>query len=405
MSFPVIKLAEQRSHVRLQILLAKVRLSPSEVAQANALLQDIDDWSYFSETAFRNFSLPLVRANLRALDRTAIPRDFWDKVHAKANDTAFQNMRMIAAQKQFRERCLDPLGLDGLFFKGVSMAARYYPDLGLRPSRDIDVLVPKGTFETVLRASMKAGYVPVSPDATITPMTSKRDINALLRFADGATLLTPDGGVVIDLHDHLDKHSGIFADYDLFGNAEPFRIGGVAFSMLPTAFLFNYLCHHHTRHTWSRLHWLSDLDAICTSDDFDPREALALADQLGQRGTVEASLDLHRLMSTDTPWDDSADMAHGKEFLKLAILNLPGELALEKQVSLHLMGGEFMYDWQARPDLIARARRGWWRSIFRPTVSEYARMPLPRPFQWVYFITRAFELFRRTQQRMRPIKR
>ena len=235
-------------------------------------------------------------------------------------------------------------------------------------------------------------------------MTSLRDINAILRFGDCATIVSPEGAV-IDLQDHLDKHSGIFSAHDPVKTAEAVPMAGDRFFTLPTTFLFNYLCHHHTRHTWSRLHWLSDLDALCSSDQFDREATLALADELGQRGTVEAGLELHQLMSSDTPWDDGPELARGKAFLKLCILNLPGDLELEKQLSLGIMGGEFMYPWQASPELIAQARRGWWRSIFQPTVSQYARMPLPGALHWVYFVTRPFELMYRAQKRARPLKR
>jgi hypothetical protein len=404
MSIPELNLSEQPAHVRLQILFAKIRLSPSEVRRANALLHEVEDWPAFLDVAARNFNLPLMRRHLSMLDQSPVPQKIRDQLGAAANMTAFRNMEMISAQKRFQDACLKPLGVRGIFFKGVSMAAQYYPDLGLRPCRDIDVLVPKGTLGAILNKAVEAGYTPVSPDIHAVPLTSARDINAILRFGGSASMVTPERAV-IDLQDHLDKHSGIFSGYDLEAQVETCTIAGERFNTLPVAFLFNYICHHHTRHTWSRLHWLSDLDALCVSDGFDTEATLALADRLGQRGTVEASLELHRLMSTDTDWDDSDDLERGKTFLKLCILNLPGDLDLEKQLGLQMLGGEFMYDWQVRPELIDRARRRWWLSIFRPTVSQYARMPLPKALQFIYYIARPFELFYLAQKRARALKR
>lgn len=86
---------------------------------------------------------------------------------------------------------------------------------------------------------------------------------------------------MIDLQDHLDKHSGIFKPLILFEEADSFEIAGTTFSTLHLALLFNYLCQHHTRHTWSRLHWLSDLDAICSSESFDRAVAASVAKELG----------------------------------------------------------------------------------------------------------------------------
>lgn len=404
MAVPEISLSNQPADMRLHILLAKVRLSSSEMDQARDLLGHVQSWSAFTDVARRNFSLPLLRFHLSRIDGIEVPEDIWNEIQKQANDTAFYNMRMIAAQKRFRDMCLASNGVDGVFFKGVNMAVRFYGDAGLRPCRDIDVLVPPDTIRTVLQKAVDTGYVPVSPEARPIPIKSERDIDAVLRFGESVTLVTPEG-VVIDLQDRLDKHSGIFSQFDVFAQSVPSDVGGTRFQTLPTAFLFNYLCHHHTRHTWSRLHWLSDLDAICTSEHFDQDETLSLSETLGQSGTVKASLELRQLMSTDTVWDDSADMSHGKTFLKLSILNLPGDLALEKKLGMQMIGGEFMYRWQARPDLITKARRGWWRTLLQPTVSHYARMPLPRALQWLYVYPRLADIVYRTIKRVRPIKR
>ncbi|EDQ03417.1 hypothetical protein DSM14862_04078 (plasmid) [Sulfitobacter indolifex] len=404
MAIPSINLSDQTADIRLLILLAKTRLSTNEAAAAKELVASVIDWCGFADLGQRNFNLPLIRRHLRAIDDGTVPATFWERVDPAANQVAYQNMRMILAQKKFVETVTAPLGYDALFFKGPSMAAQFYPDVGLRPCRDVDALIPKGSLRPIINKCLAEGYLPVAPDGKATPLTSKRDINAILRFNDSVTMIAPEG-IVIDLQDHLDKHSGMFNSLNLFDEADSFEIAGTTFSTLPLTFLFNYLCHHHTRHTWSRLHWLSDLDAICSSEHFDRDVAVALAEELGQRGTVEGCLELYTLISTDTPWSDTSEMHRGKSLLKLCILNLPGNLALEKQLGLRMMGGEFMYHWQARPELVAQARRGWWRTIFRPTLSQYVSYPLPEMLQWLYFIPRAFELFQRTRQRLRPVKR
>ena len=401
MSFEDVQLSEQPANTRLQILLAKTKLSISEYKDANRLIDEITDWESVFDVARRNFSVPLLRHHLKNLNHTDIPSDVLERIEQTANASALQNLRMIAAQKAFQEQCLKPGKADALFFKGVNMAAQFYPDIGLRPCRDIDVLVRTDHLRSVLKEAIKAGYTPVSPEAREIPTTSERDINAILRLGESITLVSPER-VVIDLQDDLDKHSGLFSVYDIFDNAKPFEVAGETFKTLPYAFLFNYIAHHHTRHTWSRLHWLSDLDAICTSKEFDRNAVLDMAESLGQRGTVEASLELHELMSTDTPWDDAKDLERGKSLLKLCILNLPGELDLEKRFRMKMIGGEFMYRWQARPDLLTKARIGWWKSVFKPTVTQYVSYPLPRSLQWLYVIPRILDLVQRMRTRLRP---
>jgi hypothetical protein len=395
----MVDLTAQTAEVRLQILLAQTTLGDEDTALARQLIARIGDWEGFARSAQRNFSLPLMQRHVARLDPPEIAPEIRMMMHQAATQTALRNMKLVASQRQFLSRCLRPAGVPAIFFKGINLAAQYYPDLGLRPSRDIDVLVPPGSLRRVVDQALAEGYQLISPDTRMRAMTSPQDIDAVLRLSGDVSLLAPEG-TVFDLQQKLDKHSGIFPVADVFAEAETFALGGESFQTMAPAFLFNYLCHHHARHTWSRLHWLSDLDAICAAPRFDPEATLALADRLGQRGTVEAGLELRALMSASAPWDNGPERARGKAFLDLAIRNLPGDLRLEKKISLPLKGGEFMFDWQARPELIARARRNWWRSIFRPTLKQYVQMPLPRNRQWIYYIPRFFQLMQETASRL-----
>lgn len=394
----MIDLAAQSAEVRLQILLAQVSLGAEDIALTHKLIMQIKDWQDFIRHAHRNCCLPLMQRHIAQLEPSAIPSEIRMKMQQSAAQTALHNMNLVASQRQFQNLCLKPIDVPGIFFKGINLAAQYYPDLGLRPSRDIDILVPKGSLRLVITTSLAEGYQLISPD-TMRSMTSEQDIDAILRLNGDVSLLSPEG-TVIDLQEKLDKNSGIFAQYDVFARSESLRLGGQNFQTMAPDFLFNYLCHHHARHTWSRLHWLSDIDAICSSDKFDKEATLAMAERLGQRGTVEAGLELQLLMSAKSTWTNAPEHERGKAFLDLAIRNLPGDLHLEKKLSLPMKGGEFMFDWQARPELITRARRKWWRSIFQPTLAQYAQLPLPSHWQWLYYFPRLFQLLRETILRL-----
>ncbi|MEM8979231.1 MAG: nucleotidyltransferase family protein [Pseudomonadota bacterium] len=392
----VLDLSAQAPEVRLQILAAKTVLSPEEQARFQDLLQRITEWTSLGQSATRNFSLPLLRKHIKShSNQDHIPRAFYGKLDEGANRIALRNLMHLQCQKTFNSEVLEAASIPGVWFKGVTMATQYYPDVGLRPCRDLDVIVPKGALEGVLKRALDSGYRLVSPDRLMKDLSSPRDLRALLRYGDSATLVAQEK-FVIDLQERLDKHSGIFDRFNVFKNAPTVRAGGTDFLTMPPAFLLNYLCHHHTRHTWSRLHWLSDLDAMVAHPDFDVEEVLSMADDLGQRGTVEASLELNALMSVDESWDEPSTWPRGKAFMSMAVQNLPGKMDIEKQLQLNLIGGEFLFDWQARPEIIAKARRAWWRDIFKPTISQYGRFPLPEVLQWIYYIPRFWELTHQT---------
>ncbi len=388
-------------NTRLQLTLAKVGLSEEERARAEELARQVTDWQGLFDTAERNFSLPAMRLHLRQMP-DCVPEEVLSQLNLAADASAINNMRLIVAQKMFLQNCLAPLGVEGIFFKGISIASQYYPDFGLRPCRDIDVLLPRGTRRAVTMKAIEAGYRLVIPRKNSKPLEEKEDLEAALHYRDDANLVSEDG-VVMDLQERLDKFSGIFNAVDVFDQAVPMKLGGTSFLTMPTPLLFNYICHHHARHTWSYLHWLSDLDAMVTSPGFDRAEVLSLADRLGQRGTVEGSLEMQRLMSPLASWEETPETRRGLQFLNLCLRNLPGKLELEKHIAMKLIGGEFMFDWQARPELIRRARWQHTAHILRPTVQQYIKYPLPKALRWLYVFPRLVDLIR--QARMRTGRR
>ena len=313
-----------------------------------SLLQVATDWKKTFQTAERNFNLPNMRMHLRQMPPGIVTADQQAWLDQSANSAALRNLALIVAQREFQKTVLAPLDVPGLFFKGINLVARYYPDLGLRPCRDIDILVPGGTLRKLVLHALEAGYRLVAPLQPVRYLDTKADIEAALHYRRDAMLVSP-AGVAIDLQVKLDKYSGIFSPDEAFATAEPMEIGGTEFLTMPAPFLFNYICHHHARHVWSHLHWLSDLDAMVSAESFDPDAALALASRLGQIGSVKAGLELQQLMSPLADWTPRPETWRGLKFLELALRNLEGDLELEKRIAFGRIGGEFMYDWQAAP--------------------------------------------------------
>lgn len=390
----------ESARTRLLIALAKVRLGAAEQEAATAHARRIDDWDAVIDTAARNFSLPGLRQHLATMDPEITPPEVRDRLAQSANASAVRNMLLLAAQRRFKEECLDPLDQEALFFKGINLAGQYYPDLGLRPCRDIDVLVPKGTLPRIVRKAISQGYRFVIPGQADTPLETAEAIEAALHYRTDASLLSPDG-MAIDLQIKLDKYSGIFNGVDFFAEAVPMTLGGTTYLTMPPALLFNYVCHHHARHVWARLNWLSDLDAMVSAPGFDLDAVLALSSQLKQRGTVEASLELQRLMSPLASWEARPDTWRGLKFLDLCLRNLSGDVELEKRIGFNMIGGEFMYDWQVEPGLIRRARLWRWRHVLQPTIRQYTRFPLPRGLRWMYVLPRLIDVALRARDRSR----
>jgi hypothetical protein len=175
--------------MRLHVAAAKIRLTAAEQAAIETLARQISDWDTVLDTAVRNFNLPNLRRHLSRMAPGVVPRPVLVRLKIEANASATRNLLMISAQRRFKETCLDPLGADAVFFKGVSLASQYYPDLGLRPCRDIDVLVQATALRAIVLRGIEAGYSFVVPGRTAHPLVLPADIDAALHYRKDAVLL------------------------------------------------------------------------------------------------------------------------------------------------------------------------------------------------------------------------
>ncbi|MEL7166111.1 MAG: nucleotidyltransferase family protein [Pseudomonadota bacterium] len=381
------------SENKLLLLFSLVSLTSVQKDEARKLLADLPDLYPLLETAARNYALPTVARHLRDLDALPQDADQRREIDETLNRQGLHNLRMVHALSKFVAHCIEPAGIDFVVFKGVTLAHQYYPDVGLRPCRDIDIAVRPEHLERLVRIAIEAGYILRAPNGRGGAITEERDIRALMTYARSAVLISSEG-IAIDLQPGIDKFSGIFDGIDVLGNPHHLDLGGRHVPVLSDALVFNYLCHHHARHLWSKLHWITDIDAVLKSPGFDLAKSLQLADLLGQRGTVDGTLQLHALASDPGSWRENTDRAHahGAQFLRLCLENLAGDVALEKRIAMGMIGGEFMYPWQATPELLQRARRNWLRAMLRPSFHQYQSLPLPRQLQWLYYPSRLWQL-------------
>ncbi|MEM6760487.1 MAG: nucleotidyltransferase family protein [Pseudomonadota bacterium] len=381
------------SENKLLLLFSLISLTPEQQDYARQRIADLPDLYPLLETAARNYALPMVNRHLRDLGALPKNAEHRREVDQTLNRQGLHNLRMVHALRKFIDTCIEPECFDFVVFKGVTLAHQYYPDLGLRPCRDIDIAVRPDHLERLVRVAIAQGYTLRAPNGRGGAITAERDIRALMTYARSAVLISAEG-IAIDLQPGIDKFSGIFDGVDVLGTPHLLDLGGRQVPVLSDALVFNYLCHHHARHLWSKLHWITDIDAVLNSDGFDLQKSLALADRLGQRGTVEGTLQLHALVSDPTGWEaePNTSNAHGAQFLRLCLKNLSGDVALEKRIAMGMIGGEFMYPWQATPELLQQARRNWYRAMLRPSFHQYQSLPLPQKLQWLYYPSRVWQL-------------
>lgn len=227
-------------------------------------------------------------------------------------------------------------------------------------------------------------------------MRSQADVKAAIKYLSSVVLIHPQDGIPIEVSKDLDKESGLFPNDLMFETLVDVELDGRQLPTISTAALLNYISYHNTRHTWSRLHWIADIDAIVRHTSFDVRETRAFAKKIGMLPLLEACLGLNAALARAECHGRLKKTAEGaQELIRLSFANLEGNLKLEKSLSnLHGAGG-MPVSGLLDP---RKERRLWLKSIeqrVRPDFVQYYNFPLPEPLQWFYYISRPFRAIKR----------
>ena len=376
------------------LFFSRARVPAHDSDKARALCATVEDWPLLINIAARKFSLPFVYSNLKELDMGADLADVLEQMHRVVLLNTFAALRVLQAQRTFHRDCIEPLNVPHVYLKGPTLAMRYYDDPGQRFARDIDVLVSREDQEKIARHSLKRGYLILDETAQKGRAFSDRDLHALLTYKTVVTLVSPDD-VIIEVHRDVDKRLGVFRPADMLDRREYLRADGLRYDVMPISDLFCYVCYHNTRHIWSRLHWIADLDALITHSSFEPDQVLARAGELGLRANVEACLELHKMAISGHFSAQAAGEGRGAELARICLKNLAGDLELEYALreDEELIGLPFT--WMVSRDVRRRARTQTQLDRILPGYEEYEAWPLPRALQWLYYISKPLGIAKR----------
>lgn len=372
------------STLRLLILLARLKLSAPQQREAMALCARIDDWTDVTRQAKQQFVLPLVYRHLRHLSPPTLSSQDAAHMRCQCLSIVQHNLQVAADQQRLVRELLDPLAIPHLFFKGPSLAARYYDDPAMRFCRDIDLLVPGDKAVDLLEAALQRGYQAHHPERLAPDRTS---LDFAVRTQPVLTLISPQG-IKIELHRRLDKEGKLYRTDALIGAREPLPYGDAVLWVMPTSELFVYLCLHHTRHYWSHLHWLVDLDAVQRHSDFDLKDAYACAEKRGLTATVAASMELYHALAQPGPALAQGLGENGRALLDACLTTLQGGHRAELALRQTIPAPDFAFSWQTTTSYLLAYRLRRPMVPLMPTYTDYHFLPLPPRWHWLYYVIR-----------------
>lgn len=360
------------------------------------LAAQVSDWDSLLHRSAEALAIPFVQARQGELAPFA-PAGWADRLELAHRAGAAQNLRIAALLVRLHKQWFAPQGIAYAAVKGVTLAERYYGGLATRACRDLDLLVDPRACAATLAWLLDAGFRLAKPlEVTGEGAERTRQIEAMCDLNREISLRSPQGDLV-DMHSTLDLTGADFPTARLLAGVEPVSVLGTPVPTLASADLLVYLCYHHSRHNWTRLHWISDIGRIARGGDYDAQAVRASAARSGMVDLVDACLDmiplLAEVVSGRQPRLEGLAGTMAQECLTYLA---PDALAplLEYNLRLDDAGFRWRYwflqtaiEWRQRKGLI-RKGRALMRSA-TPSWEMYQAMPLPRALRWLYLPLRA----------------
>lgn len=367
---------------RVLLLCAWEVVNAEQTAQIGKLCAAVDDWDVFLAQAEFRLIVPLVYRHFTNLPPETVPADLIRELKSRARQVTMRNLAMMAVHHRLVRQVLEPLQVPYLFFKGPSLAYRYYQEPGLRQFRDIDLLIPRREMVRVGQRLRQAGFRNYQ-----NPLWATDDgLKYRQRFVGMMDWFAPEG-VLVEMPSSLDSDWGRLPTDELIARAERVRIGDLAVPVVSDEDFFCYMCRHHSRHHWARLHWIADLNAILAHPSFDLTRIRERARQRGFARTVEAAVAIHAAAAQPEPWKARFTDPFAQELFRHCLINLEGDFEQE----LALRATFPATDIDIAPARLYR-RHLVSRNLnrFRPSSGDFIECPLPARWHGLYYLLRPF---------------
>src|SRR5262249_8626862 len=198
------------------------------------------------------------------------------------------------------QRLFAEANLPVVFVKGISLAMLAYGNLGLRHSKDLDLLVPPESVSSATALIERAGYHRFEPPVSITDA----QLGLLLPLRKDFGYIHEESQLQIELHWRLLSNPHLMAETTVMASSRVVPVTGtIGLRTLGEEDLFTYLCAHGAIHWWHQLKWLADVGALLADVPKDSVERLyRVAEAKGAgRAAAQAIVLCRRLLGATMP--------------------------------------------------------------------------------------------------------
>ncbi len=251
----------RRPEEELVFLFAQTKASDKVKARLEVLLQQPIDWNFCIDFARYHHVTPLFFNSLFNLCPTAPPADFMKQTKQWYQQHSLRNL-LVTAELLKVQRGLQNIDIPMLVVKGPALAKLVYGDVRLREFGDLDIVVHVADVSRVKDLLLEMGYE-LTDDVTLDAETTYVRSHYNYPFVHKTRLFN------IEVHWRLwQSEFGSWMKLDdVWKNVKPvaFNARESVFTLMGSDLLL-YLCAHGSKHQWSRMSWICDINELLTSD-------------------------------------------------------------------------------------------------------------------------------------------
>ncbi len=182
------------------------------------------------------------------------------KVYSTLRDFTRQNLRenmRMTGELILLLRLFAGRGINAIPYKGPTLAALAYGDLGLREFGDLDLLIAGRDFAKAQELLIERGYRPEAP-------LSAKEAAAFVEACNVMAFWHAGKEISVELHWELSpKYLPFSPDLErLRERMVPSYPGGHTVMTLSPEDLLVYLCAHGAKHVWEKLIWVVDVAGL-----------------------------------------------------------------------------------------------------------------------------------------------
>lgn len=375
--------------------------SDERAAAIRAAAREVSDWDRLLRVVKRHRVAVLVQEALRAAAIDAPPA-----VASEIDRIVQRHVRRglrFAAETVRLQNLLTAAGIPNLALKGVALERLAYGSIAAKQTRDIDLLVPPDRAEAALQIVEGEGYTLALPAENLNEMQRR----ALIRFGREVELVAPRTRVRVELQWSVADNPILLSRIDAHAATQTVKLSEDAgVRTLAPDDLFAYLCVHGAHHSWSRLKWLADFNALIAAGNADLAPLHRHAQKVGAGYCAgQALLLCERLLGLKLPTPLARDLHANKRCQSLVAIAMTAMMAPEAPTDrdrgvhgvMRELRNQFLLG-QGFAFYLAQCRLAY------AGVADIVRLPLPRPLHFLYPLLRLpLWLWRRAKLAFAPL--